>query len=84
MEKKVEILEDNLAINFNIVKCCGEMRIKNLIACLSTCIFPDKVSYPIDETMLHLGPPHSSNEGYAYTKRMLEIHINKYLSLIHI
>lgn len=78
MEKKVEIFEDNLAINFNIVKCCGEMRIKNLIACLSTCIFPDKVSYPIDETMLHQGEPHSSNEGYAYTKRMLEIHIRKY------
>ena len=78
MEKKVEILEDNLAINFNIVKCCGEFKIKKLIACLSTCIFPDKVSYPIDESMLHQGEPHTSNEGYAYAKRMLEIHIRKY------
>lgn len=78
LDKKVEILEDNLAINFNIVKCCGEMRVKNLIACLSTCIFPDKTTYPIDETMLHLGPPHHSNEGYAYSKRMLEIHMKKY------
>ena len=78
MEKKVEILEDNLAINFNIVKCCGEFKIKKLLACLSTCIFPDKVSYPIDESLLHQGEPHTSNEGYAYAKRMLEIHIRKY------
>jgi GDP-L-fucose synthase len=78
MENKVEILEDNLAINFNIVKCCGEFKIKKLLACLSTCIFPDKVSYPIDELMLHQGEPHMSNEGYAYAKRMLEIHIRKY------
>lgn len=40
--------------------------------------FPDKTTYPIDENMLHDGPPHISNEGYAYTKRMLEVHIRKY------
>ena len=39
---------------------------------LSTCIFPDKTTFPIDETMLHDGPPHSSNEGYAYAKRMVD------------
>ena len=78
LDKKVEIFEDNLAINLNIVKCCGEMKIKNLIACLSTCIFPSKTSYPIDETMIHLGPPHYTNEEYAYTNRILEIHMKKY------
>ena len=78
MNKKVEIFEDNLSINFNIVKCANELKIKKLIACLSTCVFPDKTTYPIDENMLHDGPPHISNEGYAYTKRMLEVHIRKY------
>ncbi len=33
--------------------------------------------YPIDETMLHNGPPHVSNEGYAYAKRMIEV-LNRY------
>ena len=28
--------------------------------------------------MLHDGPPHSSNEGYAYAKRMLEVHSRMY------
>lgn len=34
-----------------------------VISCLSTCVFPDKVTYPIDETMVHAGPPHESNFG---------------------
>jgi len=44
-----------------------------VVSCLSTCIFPDKTSYPIDETMIHNGPPHTSNEGYAYAKRMIDV-----------
>ena len=49
-----------------------------MLACLSTCIFPDKTSYPINEDMLHNGEPHSSNDDYAYSKRMLEIHCKSY------
>ena len=41
---------------------CHEYGVSKLVSCLSTCIFPDKTSYPIDETMLHQGPPHHSNE----------------------
>lgn len=41
-----------------------------LLDCVS--IFPDKTTYPIDETMLHDGPPHPSNEGYAYAKRLID------------
>jgi hypothetical protein len=41
------------------------------VSCLSTCIFPDKTTYPIDETMVHNGPPHPSNFGYSYAKRMI-------------
>ena len=34
---------------------------------------PDKTTYPIDEDMVHNGPPHPSNYPYAYAKRMLDI-----------
>ena len=78
MNYKVKMLEDNLMINFNVVKCCHDYGVEKLIACLSTCIFPDKTTYPIDETMLHNGPPHSSNDAYAYAKRMLQIHCKTY------
>lgn len=36
--------------------------VQKLVSCLSTCIFPDKTTFPIDETMIHDGPPHFSNE----------------------
>jgi GDP-L-fucose synthase len=78
MSDKVKMLEDNLMINFNVVKCSHEYKVEKLVACLSTCIFPDKTSYPIDETMLHNGPPHTSNDAYAYAKRMLHIQCKAY------
>ena len=33
----------------------------------------DATTYPIDETMVHNGPPHHSNFGYSYAKRMLDV-----------
>jgi len=78
MNNKVEMLEKNLLMNYNVVKCAHDYKVEKLIACLSTCIFPDKVTYPIREEMLHDGPPHVSNDAYAYAKRMLEIHCKAY------
>jgi len=78
MNNKVEMLEKNLMINYNVVKCSHDYKVEKLISCLSTCIFPDKVTYPINESMLHEGPPHHSNDAYAYAKRMLEIHCRSY------
>lgn len=78
MNYMVDMLEKNLTINQNVLKCCHLLKVKKLISCLSTCIFPDKTSYPINEEMLHLGPPHSSNYGYAYSKRILEIQSRAY------
>lgn len=78
MNHKVEMFEKNIIINSNVLKCAHLLDVKKCISCLSTCIFPDKTSYPINETMLHSGPPHSSNDAYAYAKRMLEIQSNAY------
>jgi len=78
MHHKVDMLEKNLLINYNVVKCCHEFGVEKLVACLSTCIFPDKTTYPINEAMLHDGPPHVSNDAYAYAKRMLEIQCKAY------
>ena len=54
----------------------SSLQVKKCVSCLSTCIFPDKTTYPIDETMVHNGPPHDSNFGYAYSKRMIDV-LNK-------
>mmetsp|Transcript_3980 Transcript_3980/g.7943 ORF Transcript_3980/g.7943 Transcript_3980/m.7943 type:complete len:324 (-) Transcript_3980:135-1106(-) len=72
MKHKVEFFRENILINDNIMECCRIYKVKKLVSFLSTCIFPDKTTYPIDESMLHDGPPHSSNEGYAYAKRLID------------
>jgi GDP-L-fucose synthase len=72
MAQKVEFYRENVLINDNIMELCRITKVQKLVSFLSTCIFPDKTSYPIDETMLHNGPPHPSNEGYAYAKRLID------------
>ena len=78
MNNKVEMLEKNLMINYNVVKCSHDYKIKKLIACLSTCIFPNIITYPISEDTLHSGTPHNSNDTYSYAKRMLDIQCKAY------
>ena len=78
LNNNLEMYYDNLKMNQNILKYAHKYNVKKLIACLSTCIFPDKTTYPINEKMLHNGPPHTSNEGYSYAKRLLEIECKLY------
>lgn len=78
MNHKVEMLEDNLLMNFNVIKAAHQNKISKLISCLSTCIFPDDIQYPISEASLHNGPPHFSNDAYAYAKRMADIQSRAY------
>jgi GDP-L-fucose synthase len=78
MNEKVDMFEKNMKINMNVLECAYRCNIKKVVSCLSTCIFPDKTTYPINEEMLHNGPPHFSNDAYAYAKRMLEIHSTIY------
>lgn len=69
----LQFFRKNMAINDNVLAMCNEFNVVKCVSCLSTCIFPDAVTYPIDETMIHLGPPHDSNFGYSYAKRMIDV-----------
>jgi GDP-L-fucose synthase len=77
MNEKVKMFEDNILINTNVVKAAYHSGAETLVACLSTCVFPDDIGI-LNETCLHKGPPHDSNEGYAYAKRMLEVQCRLY------
>lgn len=67
----------NSQINNNIISSCIGNKIPKLVCCLSTCIYPDEkyVKYPLTEEQLHNGPPHESNFGYAYAKRMVDVQL---------
>jgi len=78
MAQPVNMFEKNMLINMNVLRCCHKYNVRKVISCLSTCIFPDRTTYPINENMLHNGAPHDSNSGYAYAKRMLEVQSRMY------
>ena len=44
--------KNNLEMNSNVLQVSHEAGVKKVVSCLSTCIFPDKTTYPIDETMV--------------------------------
>lgn len=69
-----DFYRDNITINTNVLEAARLVGVKKVISFLSTCIYPNKVQYPLKEEYLHLGEPHESNFGYAYAKRMLEVH----------
>jgi GDP-L-fucose synthase len=55
--------------------------VKNLIAVLSTCIYPEHAnSYPMKEHQLYDGPPPIQNFSYAYAKRCMAVQIDSYCS----
>ncbi|TFK53175.1 epimerase-domain-containing protein [Heliocybe sulcata] len=78
MKSKSTFLRDNLLINDNVLHTSYETKVKKVISCLSTCVYPDKVEYPLDETKIHLGPPHESNFGYAHAKRLVDVQNHAY------
>lgn len=73
MAHNLDFFRENMSINDNVLSASYNNNVKKVVSCLSTCIFPDKTSYPIDETMVHNGPPHTSNYGYSYAKRMIDV-----------
>lgn len=78
MNYKGEYFYENVMINTNVIESARKNNIENLVAFLSTCVFPDKVDYPLNEKKIHLGPPHFSNDAYAHSKRMADIQIRAY------
>jgi GDP-L-fucose synthase len=78
MSYKGEFFYDNIMMNTNVIESARQHNIDNLVVFLSTCVFPDNVDYPLTEKKIHLGPPHFSNDAYAYAKRMADIQIRAY------
>ena len=66
---------ENHLINQNVLESAHRCSAGKVISLLSTCVYPDApyVTYPLTEDQLHIGPPHHSNFGYAYAKRMVDV-----------
>lgn len=66
---------ENCIINRKVLEFANVGKAKKVVSLLSTCVYPDSpyVTYPLTEDQLHMGPPHHSNFGYAYAKRMVDV-----------
>ena len=73
-----DFYDANILINTNVVRASKAAGIKRLLACLSTCAFPDEVEYPFDESSIMSGPPAETNLAYGFTKRALYVQIMAY------
>jgi len=78
MENQGDFYTINSLINTNVLKAAKDLGVEKVVSLLSTCIYPDKVEYPLTEDQIHNGPPHSSNYAYAHAKRMLDIQSRAY------
>jgi GDP-L-fucose synthase len=78
MESPADFTYQNLMMNTVLIEEARLAGVKKFISFASTCVFPDKVEYPLTPDKIHLGPPHHSNYGYAYAKRMADIQIQSY------
>ncbi len=77
-EQVGQFYTDNIRINTNVLHYSMIYKVEKVLSLLSTCIYPDIVSYPLTEEQIHNGPPHESNFGYAYAKRMIDIQSRAY------
>tara|TARA_Y100001970_G_C14201055_1_gene841103 strand:+ start:530 stop:1465 length:936 start_codon:yes stop_codon:yes gene_type:complete len=79
LSSNIEMFCDNIKINENVLEASHKYGVRKGIFILSSCIYTAKPSkFPMDEEMIHEGPPHPSNEGYAYSKRMMEMQVRHY------
>lgn len=77
---KTSIFENNILISTNILKAAKELEVERVLSALSTCIFPQVSDgeYPLGENdWMNVGSkvlPYEGHKGYAWSKRMLQIH----------
>lgn len=67
-----KMLVNNIKINTNILECCEKYKVKRLINTLSTCVFGNNLNYPLTSDQMYDKKPDNSNEGYSYSKRLLD------------
>ena len=77
-EALADFYYENIMINTNILHLANKHKVNKVLSLLSTCVYPDNISYPLSEKDIHNGEPHESNFSYAYTKRMLDVQSRAY------
>ncbi len=78
MENLADFYYQNVMINTNVLEAARVTNVDKVLSMLSTCVYPSNCELPLKEIKMHAGPPHDSNYGYAFSKRMLEVQSRTY------
>jgi len=74
MNNMEAMFEDNILMNTFVLGEAARTGVSKIVNILSTCIFPDDPTLELTPDVIHAGPAHPSNAGYAYAKRMSYFH----------
>ncbi len=66
-----EMFKKNLIPTFSVLDACANAG-KKVLLVSSACVYPESVTYNMDETHGHYDLPEASNQGYGWAKRMGE------------
>jgi len=69
---KADILFENVMINTNVLEHARRTEVKKIVAMGSGCVYPElKGQQELFEEQIWSGPPHSSEDSYAHSKRLM-------------
>ncbi len=77
-DNPVEFIEDNVAINSNVISACHMFGIKKLVNVGTSCMFPKDAPIPVKESSFMTGPLEPAVEAYAMAKILAYTTCNAY------
>jgi len=79
IENSTLYFDRNILMNTLLTKYAYESGVKHFLGILSSCIYPDDIKeFPIPESSLHIGAPHSDLMSYSYAKRSHAVQLDAY------
>lgn len=78
IDHPASVMRDNIIMNFNVIESSRILKIPKILMTLSGGMYPVDTEIPIKEEAIHQGPPHETNYGYAFAKRLIDPMIKSY------
>ena len=78
--RHASMLRDNALININVFEASRLNKVKKVVSCLTTGMYPPNAPLPLNEDNIHDGEPHESNFGSSFGKRIIEPMVRAYRS----
>src|SRR6478736_2812464 len=75
-----EFLEDNVAINQNVISACNLFKVRKLVNIGTSCLYPKNASVPVKEESFLTGPFEPDVEAYAAAKLLAYYQCRAYRS----